>query len=235
MPTCQSLSFSIKLQVQHALARNKTSLVGSGNTDWSCHINGGCFWPSPNLTSYVRVTWASIILISLTAKKRPGHACLPYPQRRKSLFGVTIWCFPDSPSPDSENRKGLNTWALGYMLCRKVRTLTYILSCDVHVISMNAICNGSDKSPSRNCDPVQECKLYKSFTSHWNCILGQILGWRKSDHILPATPPLWRWASFIKLSNLHIRLMATLLQPSSLTTDSISSRRGLRYSGYAAR
>ena len=43
------------------------------------------------LTSKSKIIRASIILISFAAKKRPGHACLPYPNAKFDSLVVTNW------------------------------------------------------------------------------------------------------------------------------------------------
>lgn len=47
--------------------------------------------PSRFLTSNLRSAFAKIILISLAAKNRPGHACRPRPKVRCDWFTLTNW------------------------------------------------------------------------------------------------------------------------------------------------
>lgn len=47
--------------------------------------------PSGSLRSYCIINWPKIILISLAAKKRPGHAWRPYPKFRLLELTLTNW------------------------------------------------------------------------------------------------------------------------------------------------
>lgn len=56
-------------------------------------------------------------LISWAAKKRPGHACRPYPKLREAGLDATYCARPSISGRSSrilENRKGSNTSGLGY-------------------------------------------------------------------------------------------------------------------------
>jgi hypothetical protein len=80
--TCHRLSISIsscRLRISSFEVVSATSIH-----PWTWIFGGGC--PCISLQSYLRSIWQNMILISLEAKNRPGHACCPWPKPR--WFGL---------------------------------------------------------------------------------------------------------------------------------------------------
>lgn len=188
--------------------------------------------------SRTRVTgWVDWNLIDID---RSHQACRPRPNVTVSLLNPTIWCFVESkyslPSRISANLNPLNVFASLKTSCKFDMDISVGTRKDRKTYFWFVHCPWCDSNmdTGRDDSPIGKSITLKWLTDHEDCRRV-----RKSSQLIPthlhSETVFSRWDSFKKLSSLRIFCKAVLVQPSSPTTDAISSRSSSVYSGWMTR